>query len=131
MVCTYTNVAVDNLVEGFAKAGLNPLRIGFGKVRSSLREYTLDRQMETHSLAPKLKQVSEELAGLSAQYKTLMRDIAEIKESGTAAQRRRLEFMEQNALRLENITRKLGAKEYGITQEMLSDIVGKADVVCC
>jgi hypothetical protein len=130
MVCTYTNVAVDNLVEGFAKAGLNPLRIGYGKVRSSLLDHTLEAQMLKHPLAPKLKSVSEERESAERQYKALGVDILRIKTSGTASQLKRLDAMEKNYHRLENRTEQLGAKEYGIHQEMLSDIVRKADVVC-
>ena len=43
LICTYTNVAVDNLVEGLAASGLKPLRIGFeGKVEEKLEQWTIE-----------------------------------------------------------------------------------------
>jgi AAA domain len=51
LVCTYTNTAVDNLVEGLVKAGLQPLRIGpDGKVRESLLPFSLKGRLKTHPL---------------------------------------------------------------------------------
>ena len=60
-MCTYTNVAVDNLVEGLAKVGLKPLRVGSdGKVRASLEQYTLEYQSEMHPLKPEHDKVVEQ-----------------------------------------------------------------------
>jgi hypothetical protein len=43
LICTFTNVAVDNLVEGLAASGLKPLRIGCeGKVEENLEQWTID-----------------------------------------------------------------------------------------
>lgn len=51
LICTYTNVAVDNLVEGFVNAGLKALRIGpVGRTKESLTPYTYQAQIEKHPL---------------------------------------------------------------------------------
>jgi len=64
MVCTYTNVAVDNLVEGFATAGLDPIRIGYGQVKSTLQEHSFEFKIEQHPLYPKYGVVLENLKSL-------------------------------------------------------------------
>lgn len=129
-MCTYTNVAVDNLVEGFARSGVKPLRIGYGKVRPSLLEHTLDHKLSKHALKPKLEQASAELERVEKQLKPLSDDIDKILTKGTPAQLTRLEPMKRNYQRLENLSGRLKAKEYAIYQEMLGDIVRQADVVC-
>ena len=68
-MCTYTNVAVDNLVEGLVSAGLKPLRIGSGeRVKSSLDVYTLDHKISIHPLKPQIDnlaiKIKEEEANL-------------------------------------------------------------------
>ena len=51
LVCTYTNAAVDNLVEGLVKAGLQPLRIGpDGRVKESLLPFSLKGRLKSHPL---------------------------------------------------------------------------------
>ena len=62
LVCTYTNVAVDNLVEGLVNVGLKPLRIGsMENSRSSLREHTLEYKFGQHPNKPDYDRVLEEL----------------------------------------------------------------------
>ena len=51
LVCTYTNVAVDNLVEGLGNAGLEPLRISpDGRVNESLQPFSLKGRLNGHPL---------------------------------------------------------------------------------
>ncbi|KIY47635.1 P-loop containing nucleoside triphosphate hydrolase protein [Fistulina hepatica ATCC 64428] len=52
LVCTYTNVAVDNLVEGLADVGVRPLRIGTGRLKPEQEKFMLERQMQCHALWP-------------------------------------------------------------------------------
>ena len=51
LVCTYTNAAVDNLVEGLVKAGLQPLRIcPDGRVKETLLPFSLTGRLKVHPL---------------------------------------------------------------------------------
>lgn len=129
LVCTYTNVAVDNLVEGFARSGLRPLRIGYGKVRPSLLEHTLDDQLSKHELKPKLDKASADLERVEKQLKPLSDSIDRIETAGNVKHSPRLENMKRNRQRLENRSAKLKAQEYAIYQTMLADVISQADVV--
>lgn len=89
MLCTYTNVAVDNLVEGFLENSpdsmskhppLKPLRIGsLGKVRPSLEPHTLEARMAAHPLAPQLEIVKGLLDGVVKRRKELGQTIKELR----------------------------------------------------
>jgi hypothetical protein len=71
LVCTYTNVAVDHLVEGLSLVGLNPLRVGFaGKVKPSLAPYTLDAQIEVHPLKKDIDFLNGQIANLVKSLKS-------------------------------------------------------------
>lgn len=51
LICTYTNAAVDNLVEGLVNAGLQPLRISpDGRVKESLLPFSLKGRFDGHPL---------------------------------------------------------------------------------
>ena len=63
LVCTYTNSALDHLVEGFVERGLKPLRVG-DPMQDGLKEYTLHYQFEIHPGKPEydsLEQKKEQL----------------------------------------------------------------------
>ncbi|EKM52366.1 uncharacterized protein PHACADRAFT_186519 [Phanerochaete carnosa HHB-10118-sp] len=91
LLCTYTNVAVDNLVEGLVRqtshvelpgrakpAPPQLLRVGSpGKVRPSLERYTLEAQVAVHALAPKLEKLSERATELARKIKDLSTKIGE------------------------------------------------------
>lgn len=60
LVCTYTNIAVDNLVEGLVKAGLQPLRIGSdGRVKESLLPFSLKGRLGDHPLHSTLLELQQ------------------------------------------------------------------------
>jgi hypothetical protein len=77
MVCTYTNVAVDNLVEGFVTAGLDPVRIGYGQIKSTLQEHSFEFKIEKHPLYPKykvrLRELEEPRKGFEANVRSYLR----------------------------------------------------------
>ncbi|TFK48338.1 P-loop containing nucleoside triphosphate hydrolase protein [Heliocybe sulcata] len=128
MVCTYTNVAVDNLVEGLVKGGLKPLRIGFGgKVKTSLHEYTLEAKLEQHRLRAEYDNLVKQEEVLAAEAVDLAKKIAVTQQSKFAERESRM----TGALALvDNRRRSLRSQMYGLRQEMLQDIVHSADVVC-
>ena len=83
-MCTYTNVAVDNLLEGFINAGLKPLRVGFeGKAKAGLGEYMLEHQFDMHPLRRAFERVAKEQGELVEAKKDLEMGIKEtLKKSG-------------------------------------------------
>lgn len=143
LVCTYTNVAVDNLVEGLAAAGLAPLRVGFGPaIRPSVIEHSLHRKLEVHERNGELKAMqaeekgaSERVEGLTERVNSIERDLIDLRRSGGGDKKvARLESTLRNLRAgLVRSTKALGAvkgKIYAVQQEMLREVVGGAEVIC-
>lgn len=126
LVCTYTNVAVDNLVEGFAAAGVKPLRVGFAaKIKSSLHEYTLEAKLEAHPLKPKVDQLVKEQENVERKLEGLESRIITAEKSGSE----KLSSMRTAVTIAERQVLAVRAKLYALHQEMLNDIISAADVV--
>nr|GAT59093.1 predicted protein [Mycena chlorophos] len=139
LVCTYTNVAVDHLVEGLAATGLKPLRVGFaGQVRESLMQHTVDYKMERHPLKPALNALGE-------QSKTLRTAVNEIAEKARDLEKRKEKMTTEKAreramLILANMAsdievkertlRSLKARIFAVQSEMRRDILAESDVIC-
>ncbi|KAJ8700747.1 hypothetical protein PTI98_003744 [Pleurotus ostreatus] len=136
LVCTYTNVAVDNLVEGLAATGLTPLRVGFGgKVKASLIQHTLDYKLDIHPLKPKLDKLVQDGDALTEELRNLVNRTQEFKDqhAGKSLNQREhtmLTRMQEALLTMEARANVLRAKKYAIHQEMLRDVLRQADVVC-
>ncbi|KAF5326605.1 hypothetical protein D9611_000880 [Ephemerocybe angulata] len=136
LVCTYTNVAVDNLVEGLAAAGLTPLRVGFGpSIRPSLIHHSVAYKLERHPRAPELKTLQEEEAETSEQVADLHGKIREVEkkmeaEGGGKRLGARLRNMKAGLVKLSRQLGGLKGKIYALQQEMLRDVIGQSDVIC-
>ncbi|KAJ7634774.1 P-loop containing nucleoside triphosphate hydrolase protein [Roridomyces roridus] len=138
LVCTYTNVAVDNLVEGLAASGVRPLRVGFGgQVKESLMEHTLDHKLAQHPLKPSLDALmkqEEEAQQFIAKLTLKLESMRQSKPGKTAnAQERTRQIilnMESDLALRQRILNSLKARMYGVQMEMLRDVVSAADVIC-
>ena len=134
LVCTYTNIAVDNLVEGLAKAGVKPLRVG-GNIQKSLIEHSLDYKLENHHLHPRLVRAVSEEEKVSRQIQDLEKARKELNKKIWKAVNpnkslvEREDNMRKGLIMLQNQRKNLQQKIYAIQQEMLRDTVEAADVV--
>ena len=133
LVCTYTNVAVDNLVEGLVASGVKALRVGFGgNVRSTLMEHTLDHKLETHSLQPALVRLVKREAELSARMNCLESRLGEIRRrelNCTKCINKQADNLQLSLLTMQNEQNALKSRIYAMQQQMLRNIVSDADVV--
>jgi hypothetical protein len=128
LVCTFTNVAVDNLVEGFVAVGVKALRIAFGgKVKSSLFEHTLDYQFDQHPLKPQLDELAKEEHRLDREIKDLEKRIFELETAGRYLSR--IDRMKASVVFKERQRNIVRAKKYALRQKMLRQILAAADVV--
>ncbi|KAF7297208.1 hypothetical protein MIND_00953900 [Mycena indigotica] len=139
LVCTYTNVAVDNLVEGLAAAGLKPLRIGFaGQVRDSLHPHTMDFKLERHSLKATFDTIIKKQSEQSNYVRELSEKMSEMEEKVTKAPtasamdraKKILESMRLDIAARQRSQAVLKARAYALRMEMIRDIIAQSDVVC-
>ncbi|KAJ8521488.1 hypothetical protein ONZ45_g1808 [Pleurotus djamor] len=134
LVATYTNVAVDNLVEGLAAAGVSPLRVGFGG-KASLSHHTLDHKLDFHPLRSTLDELVKQSDEVHSQWHKLTDDIEAYRgkltgKNMTEKRLVRLKRMEDGAQKLLARLGALRSKRYAVHQEMLRDVLQSADVIC-
>ncbi|EJD43040.1 P-loop containing nucleoside triphosphate hydrolase protein [Auricularia subglabra TFB-10046 SS5] len=116
LVCTYTNIAVDNLVEGLGKAGLRPLRFGSsGTAPAGGAQYTLRARRDAHVLGPHL----DKLLGRIERLNRDLRGLRAAEPPNPAAIARR----EKEVLGLRGAVFKL-------ERLLMQEIVEDSDVVC-
>ncbi|KAF8966896.1 P-loop containing nucleoside triphosphate hydrolase protein [Flammula alnicola] len=137
LVCTYTNVAVDNLVEGFANVGVKPLRVGYhGHVRESLLNHSLDYKLQEHHLHDKLSTLVAEEALMQPKIEELTAkcSVLEAKIQKSSRPRkdtlRRMSNMQTALVKLELRHKYLKGRIYATQQHMLRDVMAQADVIC-
>ncbi|KAJ4481077.1 P-loop containing nucleoside triphosphate hydrolase protein [Lentinula aciculospora] len=136
LVCTYTNVAVDNLVEGLAKAGLKPLRAASaGKTKDSLAKWTLEYQFQTHprysdwkDLVDRAKKIEGGLKELRRKTQDLARKMLKYGLSSRETQIK--DNMLKNLARQGRFLDATKRRSYGLEQVIVKDILNNADVIC-
>lgn len=127
---------MDNLVEGLAKAGVKPLRVGSpGNIRQSLIPHSLDYKLQCHALYPTFEKAVNDLGSLSAdiakfvvRYGKTVQKLREQKEP-SKTRRTRAQNMLISLEMMKQRSKKLESKVFAIRQEMLRDVVSDADVV--
>jgi AAA domain len=132
LVCTYTNVAVDNLVEGLISSGVKALRVG-GNVRSSLIEHSLDHKLVTHPLQPNLARLvkrEEELSTRMMDLEARLEDVRRKELNGTKGLTKRGDNMQLTLLSMQNEQHALKSRIYAMQQQILRNVISDADVVC-
>lgn len=121
-------------MEGLAKAGVKPLRVG-GNIQKSLIEHSLDYKLEIHPLHPRLVRAVSEEEKLSRQILDLEKARKELNKKLWGAMNpskslvEREDNMRKGLLAMQNQRKNLQQKIYAIQQEMLRDTVEAADVV--
>lgn len=128
LVCTYTNVAVDNLVEGFVTAGLDPVRIGYGQTKSTLQQHSLESKVEKHPLYAKYEAASEESKRLEHVLKqTYARIFEQKKKGGHSGELSRLKSYVKTLYAKRS---RLYSDERAVYQQIQTEVLTSADVVC-
>jgi hypothetical protein len=127
LVCTYTNIALDHVVEGLVGRGLKPLRVGIdGKVQPALREYSLEAYLDRHPRRSELERLVRDETKLEEKLRTLERNIDEARTQDKLSRQANLRAI------LANVERQfwaVRAKLFRLRQVMITDVLKQADVV--
>lgn len=125
LVCTYTNMALDHIVEGLVGRGLKPLRVGLdAKVRPALKDYVLGAYLDRHPRRNDLERLVREEMRSQEKTQLLEKKIGEASNSSSHIANLRTI--------LANVDRQfwvVKAKVFRLRQEMITDVLKEADVV--
>ncbi|KIJ30456.1 hypothetical protein M422DRAFT_61717 [Sphaerobolus stellatus SS14] len=124
LVCTYTNVAVDNLVEGLVKRGLKPLRVGYSaKMKKSIEKYTLDAQMDEHALKSEYDDMKKSIDDLRMRIAALQKKIDDVDKNSAYASK-----MTGIITKMRTDLKRIYSQRWLLRMRMVQDIVHKSDV---
>ncbi len=116
LACAPSNTAADNLLERLAVARVRVVRLGHpARVNETLRDLTLDMQVESHDNMAVIKDMLKEAEGLFRQAGRFTR--ARPDRGAKQDMRREAKRLKADARRLE--------------QQAVDHILDAADVVCC
>ncbi|KAL5520432.1 hypothetical protein ACEPAG_9656 [Sanghuangporus baumii] len=134
LVCTYTNVAIDNLLEGFAAGGLKPLRVGADSAtKDDYKEFMFDYQFGQHPrkeseldpLIAECEAIEEEKRNIKA----LMLQISTMKRKSKKA-REKMEILKREYDAKDRRRNALKSQARSLREAIFYDICFKADVIC-
>ena len=121
-------------MEGLAKAGVKPLRVG-GSIPKSLIEHSLDYKLENHSLHSTLvravgdeEKLARQIPELEKKRKELSKKLWEAANPSKSMTERE-DNMRKGLIAMQNQRKNLQQKIYAIQQQMLREVVNAADVV--
>lgn len=126
LVCTYTNMALDHIVEGLVGRGLKPLRVGLdAKVRPALKDYVLEAYLNRHPRRNDLERLVREEMRSQEKTQLLEKKIGEASNNPNrvASLRKILANMDRQFWAVK-------AKVFKLRQEMITDVLKEADVIC-
>lgn len=130
VICTYTNVAVDHLVEGLAQAGLKPLRFGsVQRVSSALLEHTFEHKIQAHPLGPAHERALEEVKRCTEGILLHAKGVKEFAKNSSLAAIKKHNAHLRSLAQIERRQQSLKKKAYAIRMEMVKDVLNGADVV--
>ncbi|KZV63553.1 hypothetical protein PENSPDRAFT_208228 [Peniophora sp. CONT] len=132
LVCTYTNVAVDNLVEGFVACGLNPVRVGSeGSIKDSLQEHSLLAKLERHPSREEFEKLAADKDKVIKRLETLEDELKKLRSQSTSARKAAyIANISEAIVKVERHLSALQAKVAGLKGKMTKDVLNEADVVC-
>jgi hypothetical protein len=125
LVCTYTNMALDHIVEGLVGRGLKPLRVGLdAKVRPALKDYVLEAYLDRHPRRNELERLVREEMRMQDKAQLLEKKIGEASNNASRVANVRTI--------LANVDRQfwvVKAKVFKLRQAMITDVLKEVDVV--
>ncbi|KAH9960270.1 AAA domain-containing protein [Russula dissimulans] len=126
LVCTYTNMALDHIVDGLVRRGLKPLRVGLdAKVQPALKDYVLEAYLDKHPRRGDLERLVSEETRLQEKVRVLERNIEEAKARDQPNRLASLRTI------MGNVDRQLWVvktKLFKLRQEMITDVLKQVDV---
>lgn len=125
LVCTYTNMALDHIVEGLVGRGLKPLRVGLdAKVQPALKDYVLEAYLDRHPRRNELEHHVREETRLQEKAQLLEKRIGEASDKPS-----RVANLRSILANVDRQLRIVKAKVFRLRQEMITDVLKEADVV--